>query len=936
MTTLERKNDSSSPSLTDALGRDAFPWQNALLDAFLRGQAPAALDLPTGLGKTSVMAIWLVARMRGAPVPRRLVYVVDRRAVVDQATTEAMRLREWVQTNSQYTELLGITNGGLPISTLRGQFVDNREWLEDPAKPAIIVGTVDMIGSRLLFEGYGASRKIRPYHAAFLACDTLFIIDEAHLIPPFQALLTSIPQNAALHAPNSSHLPDVPPAMRVLCLSATQRTQSETTFSLTSDDADHPVVKQRLEAPKHLRILPPSNNGKLTDELATEAWSIYEEKNAPLTCIVFCNGRDDATKVAELLREKAKKEKIDSVVELFVGERRIAEREEAAQRLEQLGFIAGKKKADANLPRFLVATSAAEVGVDLDADHLVCDVAPWERMVQRLGRVNRRGEGSALVRVVATPSDLLKKQLEKKSKSDDSEGTADNDASQAERYHATLNLLQQLPNIGENEFDASPSALRSLARREKDLIEKASTPAPLHPALDRATLDAWAMTSLPEHPGRPFVAPWLRGWVDDEPRVTLVWRQYIEPANKDIWSDDLRKLFVEAVPPHTSELLEAEVPRVMAWLKERVKTLVGRWKKYRDEKTESPAGLSLQSTAALVTNAAGEFVAALTLGDLITDEKTGELAQLERGTFKRNENRLVREYLPKGSLLLDARIGGLSPDGLLDEDADAAPKTADGEIEWLPKDDSGAPIVRFNIFLAGAEENTDEGNTADKNWRERLRLPWEKSADGETSEWLVIKKWRHDAATEEDRSAGREQLLSEHQAWTEERAALLGKRLALSDRGVALLKMAARLHDEGKKAKIWQRAMKAPKGDAPYAKTKGPVAPKLLNGYRHEFGSLEYVTKDTEFLRLPIEDQDLVLHIVAAHHGHARPLIGTNGVESLPPSVLKTRAQEVALRYFRLSERWGPWGLAWWESLLRAADQQASRDNDDPKKGAGR
>ena len=27
-------------------------------------------------------------------------------------------------------------------------------------------------------------------------------------------------------------------------------------------------------------------------------------------------------------------------------------------------------------------------------------------------------------------------------------------------------------------------------------------------------------------------------------------------------------------------------------------------------------------------------------------------------------------------------------------------------------------------------------------------------------------------------------------------------------------------------------------------------------------------------------------------------------------------------------KKWGPWGLAWWEALLRAADQQASRDND--------
>lgn len=65
--------------LRDALGlashQTPFPWQLDLLRRFLRGDAVSALDISTGLGKTATMAVWLVARALGAPLPRRLVYV---------------------------------------------------------------------------------------------------------------------------------------------------------------------------------------------------------------------------------------------------------------------------------------------------------------------------------------------------------------------------------------------------------------------------------------------------------------------------------------------------------------------------------------------------------------------------------------------------------------------------------------------------------------------------------------------------------------------------------------------------------------------------------------------------------------------------------------------------------------------------------------------
>lgn len=102
----------------------------------------------------------------------------------------------------------------------------------------------------------------------------------------------------------------------------------------------------------------------------------------------------------------------------------------------------------------------------------------------------------------------------------------------------------------------------------------------------------------------------------------------------------------------------------------------------------------------------------------------------------------------------------------------------------------------------------------------------------------------------------------------------------------------------------------------------------LLDGYRHEFGSIPKAEADEGFRKLPADDQDLVLHLIAAHRGYARPVISMQSCEDAPPSALDERAHDTALRFARLQKRWGPWGLAWWEALLRASDQQAARDND--------
>ena len=921
-------------------GSSPFPWQEDLLSRLIDGQTVRALDIPTGLGKTAVMPIWLIASTRNAKLPRRLVYVVDRRAVVDQATTEAERLRTWVASNPRMKEVLGLERP-LPISTLRGKFIDNREWLEDPASRAIIVGTVDMVGSRLLFEGYGVSRKMRPYHAGLLGADALVVLDEAHLVPPFEKLLHSIADGVATYGPRDEKLRDLVPRFQLLSLSATGRTVEGVSLSLTARDLEHPVVNRRLNATKRVSLKTlnaESSDGaaedaagesenrpqRLAEALANEAWKLSESGKRSVRILVYSDSRKAAEAAKRAIEKLAKgaRTEAEHVVpvdaELFVGGRRVLEREQAANRLTELGFLAGTDRGRSR-PAFLFATSAAEVGVDLDADHMVCDLVAWERMVQRLGRVNRRGNGKASVIVLIEPQPEPKKKereaIEMKAKDQELD---ERETKLVVAYEARVRQwrsyqapFKHLPTE-EGGSDASPRALRDVKERAaKDeslnmALDHAMTPPPLRPALTRALVDAWSMTSLEIHTGRPEIDPWLRGWMEDDlPQTAVVWRTYLpvragarQPTRKEV------EAFFEAAPPHASEILETESFRVLEWIEKRANAVRQRAQKRASDSADVPLPRP-NDVVAIVLSRAGGLRCVLRLNDLADGENSNDLTKN------------IQSPLGGSTLIVDARLAGLE-DGLLSETEDSSPRTADDGQEWL-----GKHIIGFRIRSTEADERV----TKDPEWRERLRFASELSEEGETRRWLVIDKWRHDAATEEDRSSSRPQLLDEHHAWTEEQVRKLARRLGLDKGFENMLAVAARLHDQGKRTQRWQRAFHA-SGSGVYAKTRGPIDYALLDGYRHEFGSLPYAEKDAGLKELPAELRELALHLIAAHHGFARPVIGTRGCEDAPPSALKQRAQGVALRFVRLQQRWGPWALAWWEALLRAADWQASRDND--------
>lgn len=866
--------------------RRPFPWQLALLERLFDGKAPRALDIPTGLGKTTAMAIWLVARASGAPVPRRLVYVVDRRAVVDQATSEAQRLRSWVNDSSEVRDALALESGrSLPISTLRGQFVDNREWLEDPTAPAIVLGTVDMIGSRLLFSGYGVSRKMRPYHAGLLGADTLLVLDEAHLVPAFERLVEQVAtcrdaQTRSLVAESPAAQALVPP-FQVMSLSATGRARGEDeVLRLGSADTAHEVVAKRLSAVKELILRQEFAEKELPDALAGEAWSLSNEGASPKRVIVFCTSRDHAQKVQEALRKRARDVVVD--VELFVGGRRTHERTIAARWLEERGFIAGSKGAPQRAT-FVIATAAGEVGVDLDADDAVCDLVAWERMVQRFGRVNRRGEGVA--RVVVVPA-------------------ATGDENEQGRRAAVMALLRTLSSPRSGTVDVSPGALMRLKEesQHRSLLEQASTKPLLHPPLTRALVESWSMTSLDEHTGRPEVAPWIRGWPDEpeEPQTAVVWRKHLPVTDQgELFGTKELEAFRDAAAPHLAEKVEVETWRVVEWLSARLKSLASA----RSESIENePRELPLRST---------DVVA------VIFDPFVGKTRTLTGDALSNAEKRKAVDLALRGAtLLVDARVRGLSS-GLLTRDGDGDPV----DQMDLTQFESG---VRFRTTVV-----EEPGGQSQRGWRKEVAIPVAASEQGVTR-WLLIESdLRQPAESEEGRSAAQqEQELEVHEKWTEAEAQRLAQRLGLPPDYAECLATAARLHDEGKKAERWQRAFGVKLGQPPLAKTTGRPNLQYLEGYRHEFGSLPDAEKHPRVKALSPELRELCLHVIAAHHGRARPLIPTSGA-SEPPTQLAHRAQDVALRFAVLERRWGPWGLAWWEALLRAADQRASRRNDE-------
>jgi CRISPR-associated endonuclease/helicase Cas3 len=214
-----------------------------------------------------------------------------------------------------------------------------------------------------------------------------------------------------------------------------------------------------------------------------------------------------------------------------------------------------------------------------------------------------------------------------------------------------------------------------------------------------------------------------------------------------------------------------------------------------------------------------------------------------------------------------------------------------------------------------------------------------------------------DALTEDDGSSFREKEISLLTHSQDVRTVTKQFASAIFDEDFIVedLALAAWFHDVGKADARFQKwlvggsEIRASLLPEPLAKSALPNTSKKERndarkrakypaGYRHELLSVDMISRNESALAAA-HDRDLVLHLVASHHGYCRPFAPpVDAIEDIEVQLdhdgctLKgaTRHQlakldsGIADRYWKLVEKYGWWGLCWLESIIRLADHRAS------------
>jgi CRISPR-associated endonuclease/helicase Cas3 len=741
-----------------------------------------------------------------------------------------------------------------------------------------------MIGSRLLFSGYGIGFKGKPLHAGFLGQDALLVHDEAHLEPAFQELIKRIEDEQKRCGEFR--------LLRVMELTATSRGDGDV-FELTKAEKEAPAeipdpptqpihhVWRRTHAKKSLTFYKIGDEKKELVPKVVELALVHKDAKEMPAVLVFVRTVESVNDVVGRLKTAKVP---DSNILTLTGTMRGYERDRMTT---ENGVFARFAKASpaAKQPGtvYLICTSAGEVGVDMSADHMVCDLSTYDSMAQRFGRVNRYGNGDARIDVVYPATfDTKDKPLE------------------AARER-TFKLLEKLRLRADGLPDASPASLGELLERAiregsgggsnvdrtkalREYVLAAFAPPPTILPVTDILFDAWALTTIRDKlPGRPKVEPYLHGLPTDwqPPQTQVAWRDEVFELHAKPWIEWGKAAFEK----YATKLLEEYPLKPQEVLKEATSRVFDRLKKLKVS-PELPVWVQSEDGA----------ITFHSLGEIIAEDK---------------------ESLNYVTLILPPGIGGLNEQGMLDEKATATVRDVSDAV-FTDRERT----TRLRVRVWNGDEEFDEKT---KDMRRMLTIDF---PGPENNDDAIGKVWQwYERGNQGDTSAKLPVEWHVHVGNVVDRTREIVANLSLSDEVRRAVIVAAECHDHGKRRKLFQRVL----GNFRFptvvlAKSGGKSGGKVTETYRHEFGSLWEVVQHPEWSQLSDEQRDLVLHLIAAHHGRARPHFPAE--EAFDPERLQAEAEAMAVsvprRFARLQRKYGRWGLAYLESLLRAADWAAS------------
>jgi CRISPR-associated endonuclease/helicase Cas3 len=427
------------------------------------------------------------------------------------------------------------------------------------------------------------------------------------------------------------------------------------------------------------------------------------------------------------------------------------------------------------------------------------------------------------------------------------------------------------------------------------------------PALTAAVLDDLAMTSKhPEAGARPDVGRWLHGSVEDSSLyVELAWRPELDRVTGP---DDAERL-VAAFPIGARETARCPLYEAVELLKAirgravEDKTLGGRALlvtrygattslRVRDVPTDDDAELrALLHDATIVLPASaggydGQFV------NPASKQPVSDVAEEAQPSSRAQRRRL---WIDAGRVTMSSTTNGEPPHVAADTDDEDLL----GEVE-----DVADVLLGAGWRLVEAAGNGARGVVIAREDRRAL-----------------------EEAEDDDASLGfrHEVLLTQHLGDARTKAEELCKRLALPNELRDTVIEAAGQHDLGKDRPWWQRAVGRVEQPAVAKSGRSRFDHKINRGYRHELGSVA----DLYDAKVPDSvHRDLCLHLVAAHHGHARPGFRAEAAGPLLTETVKRALTETPTRFAKLQAKYGWWALAWLEALVKAADVLASRDEE--------